>query len=53
MANSAKGPKLRMVSLKGLQQAIREAAGKPLPPEVEFMAGLQQIDYVIVDSEKP
>jgi hypothetical protein len=42
---------LRMVSLKKIQQAITDAAGKPLPAEIEFMAGLQRIDYVLVDSE--
>lgn len=45
---------LRMVSLKGLQQAIidADAGGQRIPTEAEFLAGLQRIDYVIVDSEK-
>ncbi len=42
---------MRMVSLKGLQAAITEshAAGKEIPAEVEYMAGLQRIEYVFVD----
>ncbi len=45
---------LRMVSLKGLQNAIAasSAEGKPIPAEVEFLAGLQRIEYVFVDSER-
>ena len=44
---------LRMVSLKGLQAEIAksQAAGKSLPAEVEYMAGLQRIEYVFVDKE--
>ncbi len=44
---------MRMVSLKGLQAAVAEshAAGKEIPAEVEFMAGLQRIEYVFVDQE--
>ena len=57
-ANTAEGDlaaeaKLRMVSLKGLQQAVADAktSGNPIPADVEYLAGLQQIDYVFVDSE--
>lgn len=44
---------MRMISLKGLQQAITEAsqAGKMVPDEVEFLAGLQRIEYVFVDND--
>lgn len=42
---------MRMISLKGLQQAITESAGGPLPAEIEFMAGLQRVEYVLVDAE--
>ena len=43
--------KLRMVSLKGLEQAIEKYMkdGKPgLPEEVRFLAGLQRIEYVFL-----
>lgn len=45
---------MRMVSLKGLQQAIVEShqQGVSVPDEVEFMAGLQRIEYVFVDAER-
>lgn len=45
---------LRMVSLKGLQQAVADSkqAGEVLPSEVEFLAGLQRIEYVFVDDER-
>ena len=41
----------RMVSLKGLQQAVKQAkdAGEVMPADVEFLAGLQRIEYVLVD----
>ena len=44
---------LRMISLKGLEQAIATAteAGKPLPADVQFMAGLQRLEYVILSPE--
>ncbi|MCH1494622.1 MAG: DUF1598 domain-containing protein [Rubripirellula sp.] len=44
---------MRMVSLKGLQAAVAEshAAGKEIPAEAEFMAGLQRIEYVFVDQQ--
>lgn len=46
--------KLRMISLKGLQQVIAESHGKgeSVPDEVEFLAGLQRIEYVFVDEDK-
>ena len=48
-----KASEMRMVSLKGLQAEIAksQAAGKAIPSEVEYMAGLQRIEYVFVDQE--
>ena len=45
---------LRMVSLKGIEQAIAEsrASGKPLPDEVRYLAGLQRIEYVLLYPER-
>ena len=45
---------LRKVSLRGLEQAIADSlkAGKPLPDEVLFLAGLQDIRYVFVYPEQ-
>jgi len=42
-----------MISLKGLQQAITESrqSGAMVPDEVEFLAGLQRIQYVFVDED--
>lgn len=44
---------LRMISLKGLEAQIAKsrANGIPLPADVQFMAGLQRLEYVIVDKE--
>ena len=44
---------LRMISLKGLQQAILESrqTGGPLPEAISFLAGLQRVEYVFVDTE--
>ena len=44
---------LRMISLKGLeaQVAKSQAQGTPLPADVQFMAGLQRLEYVIVDEK--
>lgn len=49
----AQATELRKISLKGLEAAIQQAqqAGKPLPDEVKYLAGLQQIRYVLVDPE--
>ena len=43
----------RRVSLRGLEAAVREAleAGRELPDEVRYLAGLQQIQYVLVYPE--
>lgn len=45
---------LRMVSLSGLQKALLTSvrSGKPIEAEIEFLAGLQQIDYVFVDEAR-
>ena len=45
---------MRMISLKGLQEAIvaSSQSGATIPDEVEFLAGLQRIEYVFVDEAK-
>jgi hypothetical protein len=45
---------LRKVSLRGLEEAVEESlnSGKPLPEEVVFLAGLQDIRYVFVYPEQ-
>ena len=45
---------LRKVSLRGLEAAIEQCAnsGKDLPDEIKYLAGLQQIRYVLVYPEK-
>ena len=45
--------KLRMVSLKALNGQIVSSleSGTPLPVDVQFMAGLQRIEFLIVDKE--
>ncbi len=45
---------LRVVSLRGLQDAIRESRekGQPIPDEASLLAGLQRIEYVFVDQER-
>ena len=45
--------KLRMISLKGLEAAIAKAnkAGEKVSSEVTYMAGLQRIEYIIVEPE--
>jgi hypothetical protein len=45
---------MRKVSLRGLDEAIAEAAKnkKPLPDEVKYLAGLQQVRYVFVYPEE-
>lgn len=49
----AQATDLRMISLKGLQQAIVESQQTgSIPDEVEFLAGLQRIQYVFVDADK-
>jgi len=48
------GAALRKVSLRGMEDAIEGAlkSGKPLPDEVFFLAGLQDIRYVFVYPEQ-
>ncbi len=45
--------KLRMVSLKSLDREIKKCISdnKPIPVEVQFMAGLQRVEFLIVDAE--
>ncbi len=45
---------LRMISLSGLQAAIAKCDhdGRPIPQDIEFLAGLQRVDYVFVDTDK-
>jgi hypothetical protein len=49
----AAGSRLRKVSLRRLEQAVSEIheAGKPLPAEYRFLAGLTGIRYVLVYPE--
>ena len=44
---------LRMISLRGLEEAIAASAnsGKPLPADVQYLAGLQRLEYVILSPE--
>ena len=44
----------RKVSLRKLEAAIKDCAqtGKPLPDEIQFLAGLQQVRHVLVYPEK-
>ncbi|MEX0824608.1 MAG: DUF1598 domain-containing protein [Pirellulaceae bacterium] len=50
----AEAAELRMVSLRGLQDAIRQARadGKPLPDDVRFLAGLTRVEYVLAFPER-
>jgi uncharacterized protein DUF1598 len=49
-----KAVETRKVSLRKLEAAIKECArtGKPLPDEIQFLAGLQHVRYVLVYPEK-
>ena len=44
---------MRMISLKALNQQLQNAVenNQPIPVDVQFMAGLQRIKYLIVDKE--
>ncbi len=44
---------MRMISLKSLQEAIVQSRkdGGPLPEAISFLAGLQRVEYVFVDTE--
>lgn len=50
----AKASELRVISLRGLERAIADSieSGKPLSAEVQYLAGLQRVEYVIVSPEK-
>ena len=45
---------LRMISLKGLQQAILDAmdSGENFTDDIRYLAGLRRVDYVFVDPVK-
>src|SRR5690606_10042368 len=47
-------PKLRMVSLRGLEEAFAPAflKGEAIPEDVLFLAGLQRIEFVLAVPEK-
>jgi len=49
-----KSVETRKVSLKRLEAAIKDCAqtGKPLPDDIQFLAGLQHVRYVLVYPEK-
>ena len=50
----AEATPLRMVSLRGLEQAITRAKdeGRALSSEIKYMAGLQRVEYVIALEDK-
>ena len=45
---------MRMISLRGLQEEILKSheSGATIPDEVEFLAGLQRIEFVFVDQQR-
>ena len=49
-----KAVETRKVSLRKLEAAVKDCAqaGKPLPDEIQFLAGLQHVRYVLVYPEK-
>ncbi len=48
-----KATKMRVVSVKGLEAALRHAveSGRELPDEIKYMAGIQRLEFVIADPE--
>lgn len=52
-SNMASASKLRMISLRGLEAAITKARdeGTPLSSEINYMAGLQRVEFVILSPE--
>ena len=48
------GVQLRKISLRALQDALRQVANKPekLPAAVRYLSGLQRVQYVFVYPEK-
>ena len=50
----AKRAEMRMVSLRGIQNAIvkANAEGREIPSEVQYLAGLQRIEYIFVDKKR-
>ena len=49
----SKSTSMRMISLRGLEEAVNETerTGKQLPAEVQYMAGLQRIEFVVLSPE--
>lgn len=47
----AEATEMRMISLKGLQQAVADSRrdGGPLPDDVALLAGLQRVEFVFLD----
>lgn len=45
---------MRKISLRGLEAAIKEcvAANKPIPDDIQYLAGMQRIEYVFVYPEQ-
>lgn len=52
-AGIVEASELRVVSLVEVEEKIAaiHAAGKPVPPALEYLSGLTRIDYVFVDEE--
>lgn len=52
-ADVAQDTSLRLISLRGLEAAVTKAfdAGEPLSADVQYMAGLQRLEYVILSPE--
>jgi len=49
----SKSTSMRMISLRGLEEAVNatEHSGDKLPAEVQYMAGLQRVEFVILSPE--
>ncbi|MDA8563335.1 DUF1598 domain-containing protein [Mariniblastus sp.] len=49
----SKSTSMRMISLRGLEDAVNEThrTGKQLSAEVQYMAGLQRVEFVILSPE--
>ncbi len=49
----SKSTSMRMISLRGLEDAINEThrTGHALPAEVQYMAGLQRVEFVVLSPE--
>ncbi|MDA0660000.1 MAG: DUF1598 domain-containing protein [Planctomycetota bacterium] len=53
LPEQAQKPGLRNISLRKLELALQESAasGQPLPDSLQYLAGLQRVEYVFVDLE--